>query len=88
MNINKSRKINTLLLIPFTISLLGTIFLINSKFSLIYYLCLFFAIVMFLLLTINGIVNNKCPECKKYRRKHPGKHCKFCGKEFDLNKEY
>jgi len=27
----------------------------------------------------------KCPACKKYRRKNLGKHCKFCGTEFDFN---
>ena len=28
---------------------------------------------------------NKCPACKKHRRKPLGKHCKYCGTEFDFN---
>ncbi len=85
MNIKKARKINTVLFTLFITSIIGAVILEDSAFQLIGH---FFIIAIVLLSIINGVVNNKCPECKKYRRKHPGKYCKFCGKEFDFDKEY
>lgn len=88
MTINKSKKINLVLAILFAISIL-MLWLTGSfekkpELKILH----FIPIVFFLAAILNGVFNNKCPNCKKFRRKHPGKFCKFCGKEFDFNKEY
>lgn len=83
MTINKCKKINLVLTIIFVISIL--IFWLKKSPEVLY---AFTIGLFFLSLTINNFLNNICPSCKKFRRKHPGKFCKFCGKEFDYDMEY